>query len=204
MSIPVYNYRHFLDNFPQWRRRRDLFGFILFDDRQSHAEIKAFCEQAFNWLNALSDQAAMILFLPIKERRGGKFENCSVKIAERFNISPGQLPMILLFTLERGEMCVQHAAKLRFKVAAFQGPKYEDGEALVVDLFDAIREARADPGPDELVVKLQSRIGRIRRAARMRPIKRWAKSYGIELLNLPKDILREVGVAFGKGMVSIG
>jgi hypothetical protein len=204
MAAPVDNYQEF-ERLLSWAKRDcDLFGVMLFDDREKHKTIKKFCVSNFRWLDNLAATNSMILFLPIEEqeiddpigfakkkRAQSDYRNCSLQIASDFDISPNQLPAFLFFTLSRGEMCVEHSATLQFEPGAFAG-KAEAAQDFVSDVFSAVSTARRKRQPSELIVKLQSEIDRIKRANQLSPLKKWAKDYVIGLANLPLDISRSL------------
>jgi hypothetical protein len=211
MAAPVDNYPRFESVLGRTKDRCDLFGIVLFDDRAKHKAIKQFCISNFQWLDNLASINKMILFLPIEERKvvGGfrllnkgrsEYKNCSLQVANDFNIPPNHLPAFLFFTLKQGELCVQHSATLQFESAAFAG-KADEAQDFVSDVFSAVSSARRSKEPNELIIKLQSEINRIKREQRLTPIKNWAKDYIIGLANVPLDISRVLARAGIKKLV---
>ena len=161
MAAPVRNYKKFQRRLAQAKTSCDLFGFVLFDDRPTHAPIRRFCVDNFNWLDDLAGANKMKLFLPLQETEVGfeqeatetavapkkekrlndGYKNCSLRIAGEFNLTANQLPAFLFFTLKEGQACVEHCAWLQFKPQAFAGEASE-GQELLSDLFSAVTIAR--------------------------------------------------------------
>ena len=71
MAAPVRNYKKFQRRLAQAKTSCDLFGFVLFDDRPTHAPIRRFCVDNFNWLDDLAGANKMKLFLPLQETEVG-------------------------------------------------------------------------------------------------------------------------------------
>lgn len=218
MGIATRTYRDFLNVLEGAKHTCDLFGFILFDDRPQHKPIKQFCVENFPWFDDLATQCDMIFFVPIdyvedpdffdgEDPPEGEYEdadielpksepykNCSLKIANHFNIRPNQLPAFLFFTLKQGEFCVEHSAHLQFRTEAFDGAA-QNAQNLITDVFSAVTTARSSHGDRELIFKLQDEIARIKRAEGIRPIKTWGKEFVLSLANLPADIARTLAQA---------
>lgn len=94
--------------------RPKLYGFLLFDERESHRPVAAFAEDQLAWLDALAASANIVLFLflrpePAQAASGGDsqlvavesaeaIENPSLRVAGALDVRPHELPGIVFFT----------------------------------------------------------------------------------------------------------
>ncbi|MFO1036612.1 MAG: hypothetical protein U1E45_07195 [Geminicoccaceae bacterium] len=198
MALPVPTFKDFLDTFNSAKDECDLFGFVLFDERQSHNAIKEYCITQFAWFDGLARANSMLLFIPITFNQANGYQNCSLTIASQFRIPPNALPSFLFFTLEAGDICVRHAAYLPFSAKAFAATDQQEAETIISDLFSAVSEARAEVGNNEMIIKLKRRIDQLKVEQRSRPLKKWTKNYVLRLADLPFDFLQSMAKAFGE------
>jgi hypothetical protein len=101
--------------------RPKLYGFLLFDERESHRPVEAFARDQFAWLDQLAASARIILFVFVHPEPASAasdvdsqlvavegaeaIENPSLRVAAALNIRPRELPGIVFFTkldLDRG------------------------------------------------------------------------------------------------------
>lgn len=194
--ICVNNFDHFESVFNERKNERDLFAFLLFDDRETHESIKRFATDQFTWLNSLAIEARIFFFafVPFDHDQGSS--NPSPEVASLFGIRRKQLPGVVLFTMLDTRDGAKDHVYYRLKSELFK-EETKVVEDVFVDLFTEIKNANKQGlEADSLLEEVRRSIQSIQKSDRMRPI----KQYFIELVytaaDIPKDFLSSIGGAF--------
>lgn len=224
MAVPVRNYDQALRmmRHVQESLAPNIYAFLLFDDRPTHAAIEEFAAREFIWLDHLARSARIVVFVYVgqhvahigqqkdfeakseeeirRERIAlvqskASIQNPSLEIARDFGIRPNQLPGIALLTRLSDEKA---AIYFPLKSEAFEKDSREI-EALLADLFTILQECQEDAAsPDQLLSRLQSEIATLRRTQQMRPILQYAKETLLTLVTLPKTLPEVASKAFAQ------
>lgn len=176
-------------------KKSRLFAVVLYDERPSHAPVKAFLEQNGVWLDSLAEASTM---LPL--RNPIHSQTHALTLARQFGILPNQFPGVLIFTLTASSDRVKSAVFLPLKTELFQ-KDLAAVERVFADLFSIFQEALASTSTsEELLARLRQEVASIRREQMLRPLRDFLRERLISIGRLPDKLLEKFVESFGEGL----
>ncbi|MFQ5964763.1 MAG: hypothetical protein ACE5KZ_10815 [Candidatus Scalinduaceae bacterium] len=196
--IAVNNFEDFAYMFNKLKDKRELFAFLLFDDRESHESIKRYATRSFKWLDSLAIRAKIFFFafVPFDHESGSS--NPSPRVASLFGIDPNRLPGIVLFTMLDTKDGAEDSTYYPLKSELFEKDPTQV-EKVFADLFTEITHCTASGlKSDQLLREVKYRVESIQRREKMRPIAQYFLELGETAIAIPKDFLSNIGAAFAQ------
>jgi hypothetical protein len=199
MGVPVRNFSDFEAKFKTRRHESDLFAFLLFDSRSSHAAVATFGKKQFDFIDEWAARLEMVFFVWIEEDKASKqVGNPGPVLAQEFGIAANRLPGVLLFTMDGERRAVRTAAFLPIKASVFQDEP-ERVEQLLAALFTAIQRCRTNGLKSvALLDQLRAHVRNAKLGESLRPFRR---SSAAALMNLPTDLLQALSAVMSKVML---
>lgn len=193
MARPVKNFADFKSMLDIMKYQRELFAYLLFDDRQSQKVIEHFADEQFDWLDKLAASSRIYFFFFLRRKEAeGKIENPSLEVAKMFRIKPNQLPGVVLFTLSDDKLSVSEGIYFPLKTKIFENDLYTV-EDIFSDLFSLIQECWAETDNQKQLHKsLKGKIISLKRQKAFHPVFEYLKRNFIAFLNLPKIIVDDL------------
>lgn len=140
MAIPVNNYQEFDELVIKLWNQTPLFGFVLYDSRESHKPVANFLQASAEWLDELAIQSGIYILFPLNTVKD-KFVNPSSIIAREFKLTANRLPGIVLFTTADSE---GHLRSKHFLFVPLENTEFrniEEMQTTMADIFSIVQEA---------------------------------------------------------------
>jgi hypothetical protein len=192
--------------------RPKLYGFLLFDERESHRPVAAFAEDQLAWLDALAASANIVLFLflrpePAQAASGGDsqlvavesaeaIENPSLRVAGALDVRPHELPGIVFFTRLNVDHGPNEGVYWPIPVELFEGNRRR-AENDFAQLFSLVQEVL--PGvarPDRVLVELEAALREARRARSRAPLLAALRDGLVRIVRFPGALIEAMGEAW--------
>jgi hypothetical protein len=185
-------------------RKGELFAFFLFDSRQDQKKVESFVRTEFSWFDDLARSTRMYFFGFVRdhgssdEDLSSTSDNPSLDVAKMFKIRPNQLPGIVLFTSEEGNL--SHGVYLPLKLELFRD-EASDAREVIADLFSLVQECREkSTTPRDLLQAIQDSVTSLKREQRRRPLILALHSALVEIGQVPKQVMMAAASAFGTAL----
>jgi len=198
--LNVESFNDFRSLFEQRKHERELFAFLLFDERQSQKALQKYAVEHFEWLNSLAIEAKIFFFAfePISIK--GRSINPSSRVAKLFGLEREKLPGIVVFTMLDTRESASKFVYFPLDSALFK-KEQSDIEDVLADFFVELKFANTQGlKSDELLEEVSRRISAIQRADRLRPLKRYFVVLGKAVVAAPVNFPAQVGKAFANAM----
>jgi hypothetical protein len=193
-------------------RRPKLYGFLLFDERESHRPVAAFAHDQFKWLDQLAASARIVLFLFLRpesaQAASGEesqlvavesakvVENPSLRVAAALGVRPHELPGIVFFTqldIDRGP---NEGLFWPISLEMFEGDRRQ-AENEFAQLFSLVQDVvPSGASPDEVLVDLRTALQEARRQRSRAPVFAALRDGLVRVVKFPGALIEAMGEAW--------
>jgi hypothetical protein len=192
--------------------RPRLYGFLLFDERESQRPVAAFAEDEFAWLDQLAGSARIVLFLflrpkPAQAASGGEsqilavqsgdtVENPSLRVATAFHVRPADLPGVLFFTRLDLAHGPNEGLFWPLPIQLFETDRRR-AENEFAQLFSLVQEVvLEDRSPEAILDALCARLRAARRERFSAPIFAALRDGVVKVVKFPGALIEAMGQAW--------
>jgi hypothetical protein len=192
--------------------RPKLYGFFLFDERESHRPVAAFAEQQFAWLDQLAAAARIVLFLFLRPEparsavtresqllaveSANAVENPSLRVAAALGVRPSELPGVVFFTQLDIHKGPNEGLYWPISLDVFHGDRGR-AENELAQLFSLVQEVvpRAD-SPEQVLRELRAALQDARRERARAPIFAALRDGLVRVVRFPGALIEAMGEAW--------
>lgn len=202
MGVEIRNRKDFEAKFRKLKDKRDLFAFLLFDERPSQQAVGEFANQNFPWLDGLARMAKVFFFIFLKRNPDWEdTENPGPEVGRMFGIKPNQLPGVLIFSLTEDREGVSAGVYLPIHNNLFEGD-FQRVEEVFSDLFSLIANVQRQGGtPQDKLARLKGDVAGLQRRQRLYQYRRGAVE---TLKELPGKLMDSLSAALVQAAVRQG
>jgi hypothetical protein len=209
MSYGIPSIKVFAKVFGELKGKRNLFAFILYDERPSSKTIGKYFLDNMKWLNSLANASSMYIFIyeEVREKIPGSkhkvpiTENPSLKIAHMFKIKADQLPGIVFFTL--AEFKSGNGIFLPLDANLFK-KNNADAEKFVSQVFSIVQKCQSDSNTtDSLSKKIRSEIKGLITEGKLKPAQKYLQKNLRAIAYIPVTFFEKLGEALGPAILGM-
>jgi len=201
MALPINNYQEFDDLVEKLWNKTPLFGFVLYDSRQSHKPVAEFLQVSAAWLDELAVQSGIYILFPLNTEKG-KFVNPSSVIAKEFKLRANRLPGIVLFTTSdsKGHLRSKHYLFVPLEDTEFEN--IENMQETMADVFSVVQETLEEGNTghqalEKIKTELSAQRKRRKKGSLIQALRTGAK---IVLKQFPEKFITSFAESLGKAL----